>query len=266
MIVDGKAIAEEVFGEIKNEVTHLDHTPHLTVFTCAPNFETTKYLNLKTKKAKEVGIDMKLVELPETVNTDEFVAAIQNACLQTDGVMVQLPVPEHLDTKAIVAVIPPQMDVDGMNYDGSGNYPIHPVAGAIALIAQKNDVLFAGREVVVVGQGKLVGRPAALWAAGQGAHVTTLTKNTENNAKAIKDADILILGAGEPGLIKPDMIKEGVVIFDAGTSELGDRLAGDAHPDCAAKASLFTPVPGGIGPVTIAVLLHNVVTQVKDGK
>ncbi len=266
MIVDGKAIAEEVFGEIKNEVTHLDHAPHLTVFTCAPNFETRKYLNLKTKKAEEVGVGLKLVELPETVTTTEFVAAIESACLQTDGVMVQLPVPEHLDTKAIVAAIPPQLDVDGMNYDGSGNYPIHPVAGAIALIAKKHDVLFAGKKVAVVGQGKLVGRPAALWAAGQGADVTILTKETKNNGETTKEADILILGAGEPGLITPDMIKDGVVIFDAGTSELGGRLAGDAHPDCAAKASLFTPVPGGIGPVTIAVLLHNAVVLVKDGK
>lgn len=258
MIVDGRAIASRLIQQLKNEVTHLTHKPHFTVFTCAPNFETRQYLQLKMKRAKEVGIGINVIELPETITTEEAVWSLEHACIQTDGVMVQLPLPEHLATEKLVAAIPPHMDVDGMQFDGSSDRPIHPVAGAIACIAEQHDVLLAGQQVVVVGQGQLVGKPVALWAKGQGARVITLTKDTKNNAEIIKSADILILGVGQPRLITPDMVQEGVIIFDAGTSELGGKLTGDADPACAEKAALFTPVPGGIGPVTVAVLLSNV--------
>ena len=114
-------------------------------------------------------------------------------------------------------------------------------------------------KVVVVGHGRLVGEPAALWAKGQGATVTVVTKETSNSEQIIAAADVLILGAGQPNIITPEAIKPGVVIFDAGTSEDNGELKGDAHPDCAEVASLFTPVPGGIGPITVSMLLKNVV-------
>lgn len=263
MIVDGKAIAKGLYREIANQVTHVPQMPHLTVFTCAPNFETQKYLMLKKKKAAEVGIGVNIIELPETLTTQEVVQSIAHACMQTDGIIVQLPLPEHMDTEAVLAAIPPQYDVDGMHYDGTADTFMSPVVAAIAEISQAHDVLFASQKVVVVGHGKLVGAPSAVWARSQGAQVTVLTADSENSQEIIVAADILILGAGVPGLIQPDMIKEGVIIFDAGTSEDGGELKGDAHSDCANKASLMTPVPGGIGPITIAVLLRNVVTAMR---
>jgi 5,10-methylene-tetrahydrofolate dehydrogenase/methenyl tetrahydrofolate cyclohydrolase len=261
MIVDGRTIAKDLYREIANRVTHLSQAPHLTVFTCAPNFETQKYLTLKKRKATEVGIGINIIELPEVLTTPEVVQSVHHACMQTDGIIVQLPLPAHIDTKAVLAAIPLKYDVDGMHYDGTAVSFMSPVVGAISEIAQRHDVLFASQKVVVVGHGKLVGSPAALWARGQGAHVTILTADSSDSEStaAIAHADILILGAGVPGLIKPDMIKEGVVIFDAGTSEEGGELKGDAHQDCVGKASLITPVPGGIGPVTVATLLCNVV-------
>lgn len=261
MIVDGKAIAKDIYKETENRVTHVSQTPHLTVFTCAPNFETQKYLNLKKTKATEVGIGISIVELPEVLTTPEVVQSVQHACMQTDGIIVQLPLPEYIDTQAVLAAIPLKYDVDGMHYDGTSVSFMSPVVGAISEIAQRHDVLFASQKVVVVGHGKLVGAPAVLWARSQGAQVTVLTDEStdEDSTMAIASADILILGAGVPGLIKSEMIKEGVVIFDAGTSEEKGELKGDAHEDCVQKASLITPVPGGIGPITIAVLLRNVV-------
>ncbi len=266
MIVDGRKIAADIIRELQNEVTHLDVKPHMTVFTCAPNFETQKYLGIKTRKAKEVGIGINVIEFPENITTEEMITSVKHAFMQTDGVIVQLPLPTHVDTEAVLSCIPPSMDIDGVHYDGTNNGLIHPVAGAIAHIAEKNDVLLATQNVVVVGHGMLVGKPVAKWAQMQGAQVTIVTKETENTEEIIASADVLILGAGHPGLVKPDMIKEGVIVFDAGTSEEGGQLVGDAEPACAEKASLFTPVPGGIGPVTIAVLLRNVVELAHNSK
>jgi len=262
MIIDGRKIAQDIYKEVANKVTHLSQAPHLTVFTCAPNFSTQKYLDLKKKKATEVGIGISIIELPDTLTTQEMVQSVQHACMQTDGIIVQLPLPEHIDTDVVLAAIPKKYDVDGMHYDGTPDTFMSPVVGAIAEITQRYDVLFATQKVVVVGHGKLVGAPMALWAKGQGAQVTVLTAESEDTAEIIARADILVLGAGVPALIKPEMIKEGVIIFDAGASEDGGEIAGDAHPDCAQKASLFTPVPKGIGPITIAVLLQNVVDTI----
>ncbi len=260
MIVDGKALAQEIFRELKNRITHLDVKPHLTVFTCAPNFATKKYLNLKTKRAKEVGIGVNVIELPEIITTEQAIQSIEHACMQTDGIIVQLPLPEHLDTDAILRAIPPALDVDGVHYEGNGATPVHPVAGALAVIANRCDVLLAGQKVVVVGHGRLVGQPAAKWATSQGAQVTIVTEDSPEREAAIATADVLILGVGKPNLITPEMVKEGVIIFDAGTSELGGQLVGDADPACAKQASLLTPVPGGVGPLTVAVLLQNLVS------
>lgn len=266
MLVDGKLLAKRLLQELQNELSHTKGQPHLTVFTCAPNFATKKYLNLKTKRAKWVGLGISVIELPADCSTQDAIQSVAHAAMQTDGIIVQLPLPAHLDTDAILATVPPSMDVDGIHYDGSGASPLHPVAGAIAHVVHEYDVLLAGRSVVVVGDGRLVGTPAAAWAKSQGANVTVLTKDTEDNALAIAAADILILGTGQPGLITPEMVKEGVVIIDAGTSESGGQLVGDADPACAAKAALFTPVPGGVGPLTVAVLLRNVLSLTQDGQ
>lgn len=266
MIIDGRAIAQDIYRELQNSVTHMDVAPHLTVFTCAPNFETQKYLALKKRKATEIGIGINIIELPEVLTTQEVVQSVQHACMQTDGIIVQLPLPAHIDTDAVLAAIPSKYDVDGMHYDGTSVSFMSPVVGAISEITHRHDVLFAAQKVVVVGHGKLVGAPATLWARSQGAQVIVLTADSsdEDSKTAIATADILILGAGVPSLVKADMIKEGVIIFDAGTSEDGGELKGDAHRDCIEKASLITPVPGGIGPITIAALLRNVVEAARQ--
>ena len=260
MIVDGKGIAERIFAELKNQVSHLGFKPHLTVFTCAPNFETQKYLNLKQKKAYEVGIGVNLIEFPQEITTEEVVASVLHTCMQTNGIIVQLPFPQHIDTNAVLSAIPKSYDVDVAWYDGSDDFVLPPVVGAIAEIAQVHDVLFATQHVVVVGKGKLVGAPALIWTQKQGAHVSVIDRETADPKSSIAGADILILGAGKPGLIQKDDVKQGVLIFDAGTSEDGGVLKGDSDPGCAEKASLFTPVPGGIGPITIAILLRNLIT------
>lgn len=261
MLVDGKAIAQEVLETVATSVAAGSSVPKLAIVTCAPNFETGKYLELKKRRAKEVGINATVIELMEDCTTEECIKTLEVAVDQSDGVVVQLPLPDHIDTDQVLARIPASHDVDGIHYDGEyGALP--PVVGAIAQIAQRHEVSLGGKQVVVIGAGRLVGTPALLWAHEQGATVTLLTKETDEgeSTTALATADIIISGAGVPGLITKDKIKDGVVIFDAGTSEDGGTLVGDADPNVAEVASLLTPVPGGIGPVTIACLLHNLVS------
>ena len=263
MIVDGKKIAEDIYSQIGSELNSKKKHPVLCVLTCAPNAETRKYLNLKKEKASLLGIDMMVVDFYEEIPTAEVLEALDTAMTGNDGIIVQLPFPAHVDVDALFKKIPPHLDTDMINYDGSSEV-LPPVIAAIKEIADRSNVEFAGKQVVVIGRGRLVGKPAAIWAEAKGAMVTVIDKGTENAEEIIRSADIIISGAGSPGLLTPDKIKEGVIIFDAGTSEEGGMLKGDADPECAAKCALFTPVPGGIGPITIAALLRNLVVMSKE--
>ena len=259
MIVDGKEIAKNIYEEIKRELSANSQVPHLTVFTCAPTGETQQYLRLKMRKAREVGISVSVIEFDQSVTTAEVVVSIVKTAETTEGIVVQLPFPSHIDTDEILRAIPGGLDVDVANLE-SGSYKVlPPVVGAIKEIAARHEVDFKDKKVAVVGQGRLVGKPAALWATAQSSMVTVVDKKTPDADLILKEADIIISGAGVPGLITPEKIKEGAIIFDAGTSEDGGVLRGDADPLCAPKCALFTPVPGGIGPITVAVLLRNLI-------
>jgi len=260
MTINGQAIAADIYRGIKNTITHMGATPHLTVFTCTPNFQTQKFLQLKKRKALEVGIGVNVIEFPGDIKTEEVIQSILHAQMQTDGIIVQLPFPTQVAIDEVLRDLPKSVDVDCAYYDGSTDDNIlPPVVGAINEIAKKHNVIFSGAKVVVVGEGRLVGKPSAMWAKKHGAEVVVVDRDTENPADILKQADIIISGAGSPGLIKADMIREGVVIFDAGTTEESGVLKGDADPECSKTASLFTPVPGGIGPITVAILLRNLV-------
>ena len=138
-----------------------------------------------------------------------------------------------------------------------------PVAGAVKIIAEKYNIDFRGKNVVVLGAGRLVGAPVAHFLNSAGAQVTTLTEHDEQPFEVIKSADVIVTGIGQPHFIKPEHVKEGVIIFDAGTSEDGGLMVGDVEPAVADQAALFTPVPGGIGPITVALLLRNLASLVR---
>ncbi|MEX0918246.1 MAG: bifunctional 5,10-methylenetetrahydrofolate dehydrogenase/5,10-methenyltetrahydrofolate cyclohydrolase [Candidatus Paceibacterota bacterium] len=266
MLIDGRAIARELKRELKNALSHTNIRPHLTVFTCEPNFETQKFLALKKRIADEVGIGINVIEFPEMITTDEVVQSINHAAIQTDGMIVQLPFPPHIKIDEVLAAIPEGYDADAAHYAGEAANVLPPVVGAIDEIAKRYGIPFAGRSVVVVGKGRLVGRPAAAWASHMGAQVSVVTRETNDLDLRVREADILILGAGRANLITPELVKDGAVIFDAGTSEANGVLVGDADPRCAEKALYMTPVPGGIGPITIIVLLRNVFLLAQTGK
>jgi methylenetetrahydrofolate dehydrogenase (NADP+)/methenyltetrahydrofolate cyclohydrolase len=257
MIVDGRKIADEALTLLQKKIDTQDLAPHLTIFVCEPNFETQKYLALKRKRSAQIGVGTNIIELMPTSNTEEVVQSILKAVELADGIIVQLPLPSHIDAAKVVAAIPITHDVDALNPKTTDM--LSPVTKAIEIILNTYKIPAEGRFVTVLGSGKLVGLPAYHWFVSQGAHVSVVTKETKDIAFYTQTADIVVCGAGVPGLLKADMVKEGAVILDAGTTEDGGELRGDADPDIAGKAALFTPVPGGIGPITIAMLLSNVV-------
>ena len=259
MLVDGKQIAAAILLEVAEQIKVKQLEPKLVVLTCAPNFETRKYLDLKKAKAEALGISLTVRELPHDSNTEMVLAAVGEAVVESDGVIVQLPLPKAIDTAVVLAAVPSTHDVDAFAYAGELGAVLPPVVGAIAEIAKLHHVSWLGKQVVVFGCGRLVGKPATAFAQSQGALVTVLTiTSTETEvASATAKADIIVLGVGKPNLLLPEMVKEGVVVFDAGASEDGGLLVGDASPAVAELASVFTPVPGGIGPITIALLYRN---------
>lgn len=261
MIVDGKAIADDILADVAQSVADLKVAPLLTIITCTPDLPTQKYLALKKRRAVEVGVRVSVVELIEGCSTEDVVKTVGVAAQQADGVIVQLPLPEYVDTDKVLAALPTTCDVDAVHYDGESKV-LPPVVGAVAEIAARHQIDFKNKNVAIVGAGRLVGAPAALWAFGQGAQITILTHSTtqEESTAALTAADIIISGAGVPGLITADKVKSGVAVFDAGTSEDGGALVGDADRTVADVSSVFTPVPGGIGPITVAYLLKNLVT------
>lgn len=265
MIIGGRAIAKEVLAHAREQAAALVRAPRVRAITVAPTKATESYLRIKMRAAEEAGMALEVVRLPDDATTQDVAdtAGREGA----DAVIIQLPLPAHIDTKAACDSIPLVQDADVLSAaayerfkEGEADALLPPVVGAIAEILERANVNPQGKRIAVVGQGKLVGEPAALWLS-RFSPVDIVTKE-EGDISVLKEADIVISGAGQAGLVKPEMLKRGVVLIDAGTSESGSAIVGDADPACAEVASVFTPVPGGVGPVAVAYLFKNVASLV----
>lgn len=264
MIVDGKKIAEARVAAMRSFVEKEGLSPLLVALAVAPDAPTRQFLRIKDRVAAQIGIRMETTLIEESASWQTVEEVFNAARDRADGIVLQLPFPASLPPQELLAKLPSDLDPDCLG-TASGELLLQgehiilpPVVAAIDLICRIHQVTLRGARAVVVGQGRLVGAPAALWLQRQGAVVTRLTR--ADSLEGVKDADILVLGAGAPGIITPDFLKEGVVIFDAGTSEEGGKVVGDADPACAQKAALMTPVPGGIGPLAVALLFENLLT------
>ena len=214
---------------------------------------TDQYVRIKEATAQALNIDQKRYPLPAGATTDDAVALVHTAAGECDGVLVQLPLPESIDGDALLAAIPPEKDVDGLS---PAPQVLPPVVAAIDAIIESEAFDVTNKDVVVIGRGRLVGAPAAAYFEKHNSRVHVFGKGDHIEAHT-RRADILVLGAGSPGLITRDMVKEGALVFDAGTSESGGTIVGDADPSIADKVKFFTPVPGGIGPVAIIEIFSN---------
>lgn len=263
MIIDGKAIARVILEGTKKRAEALGREPIVRAIVMQPTAATESYLRIKTEKAREAGMYLELVRMENDATTEDILAKI--ALPGADALIVQLPLPQHIDTKRVLDAIPHELDADVLSsatYDrflhGEVDVLVPPVAGAVAEILTHAGVEVAGTRAVVVGNGRLVGQPVRSWLMRNHAEVLVLTEDTfEERKNALKKADIVVTGAGKPRLITPDMLATGAVLIDAGTSESGGAIVGDFDPACAKNASVFTPVPGGVGPIAVAYLFKN---------
>ena len=277
MIIDGRKLAEEIKAELKAEVLGLNKKIRLAVVKVGGDKVTEKFLGEKKKFGSAVGIDVRIYELPENISTNQLREKLAEIVhiKENTGVIIQLPLPKQINTQYILDGVIPEKDPDMLSSKSIGlfvsgrNKILPPVVGAIKYIFDKNNVEVKGKKVTVIGAGRLVGKPVATWLMNQSAAVTVIDKNTKDISKFTKDADIIISGVGKPNLITPDMVKDGVVAIDCGTSTGSSdakserALLGDFDPKVAEKASLFTPVPGGVGPLTVAMLFKNLVELTK---
>lgn len=263
MIVDGRKLARGVLERVAGQVDELGRMPVVRILVQQPSAATESYLHIKEDKAEAVGIYLQLIRLEDEATTEDLIHKIQLP--EADSVIVQLPLPAHVDTDQVLSSIPVSLDADVLSeaaYERFANNEagalLPPVVGAIAEVLAHVGTPLVGKRAVVVGNGRLVGQPAALWLTSQGVTVSTVTKE-EGDLSMLKEADIVVSGAGSAHLIQPEHLKQGVILIDAGTSESSGAIAGDADPGCAEVASVFTPVPGGVGPIAVACLMKNVV-------
>lgn len=262
MIVDGRAIAADILASVKTEAASRGRVLVVRAVTVAPTGPTQSYLRIKSARAEDAGMQLEVVELPANAQTEEVIAAVRAP--GADAVIVQMPLPELVNAQFVMDEIPLEQDADVLStlaYEyfiyGHEGAVIPPVTAAVKEVLDRSKVDVVGKRVVVVGAGKLVGQPTAAWLERMGADVSVVTRSSGDHS-LLPHADIIITGAGAPGIITPDQIKDGVVLIDAGTTESSGAIVGDIHPSCAEKASVFTPVPGGIGPISVACLFQNV--------
>jgi methylenetetrahydrofolate dehydrogenase (NADP+)/methenyltetrahydrofolate cyclohydrolase len=269
MIIDGKKIRDDILSDLHGKISGMQTKPMLALFLPEhPDFATESFVKIKKRIGEKIGVVIAEHTLDSKLTTDEVIAEIECVGKDSDGIIVQFPTSPHLDAEKIRNAIPLSHDVDGVSdaavavFAKGESAILPPVVGAIAEICQREQIEITHKNVVIVGNGRLVGQPASVWFTQKGGIVEVLDREA-GDLSPVKDADILVLGAGSPGLITPYMIREGVILFDAGTSEAEGKLSGDADPACRDKCSLFTPVPGGIGPITVAYIFKNLLTLQK---
>jgi methylenetetrahydrofolate dehydrogenase (NADP+)/methenyltetrahydrofolate cyclohydrolase len=256
MIVDGKALAEEIKKTLRLALLARGKDWRLDVVAVGEDKVSWKYVERKKKVGEEIGVEVVVHELMSDITEEDFVSEIEklNNDERVKGIIVQLPLPSQINEQKILNLVLPEKDLDALNNEAR---VLSPTVGAIKEILERKNVDLKNKKIVVVGNGKLVGRPVSIWLMQEGVNVEVIDMETKNPEVILHEADIIISGVGKPGLITPDKIKEGVVLIDAGTAESGGQLKGDAELACADKCSLFTPVPGGVGPLTVVMLFKN---------
>jgi methylenetetrahydrofolate dehydrogenase (NADP+)/methenyltetrahydrofolate cyclohydrolase len=275
-IIDGKAIAAKIRGEIAEETKRLAAEgiqPGLAVVLVGEDPASKVYVSMKEKACHDVGIFSDEYKLPAETGEQELLALIGrlNDDPRIHGILVQLPLPKQIDTEKVLEAISPYKDVDGFHPYNVGRLvvgkplfqPCTPYG--VMVMLREAGVELAGKEVVVVGRSNIVGKPVAFMCLQQNATVTLCHSKTRDLAEKVRMADVVIAAVGQPEMIKGEWIKEGAVVIDVGVNRVGDKkLVGDVEFAAAsARASAITPVPGGVGPMTITMLLYNTVQSAK---
>jgi methylenetetrahydrofolate dehydrogenase (NADP+)/methenyltetrahydrofolate cyclohydrolase len=275
-IIDGKAIAKEIRARIKDETAELkkcDVTPGLAVVLVGDDPASRVYVTMKEKACAEAGIFSDEHKLPAETSEEQLLELVAqlNADERIDGILVQLPLPDHIDESKVLEAISPKKDVDGFHpYNvgrlATGNPLFKPCTPyGVMKMLEHTGVDLTGADVVVVGRSNIVGKPVALMCLAQHATVTICHSRTRDLAQRVKAADVVIAAVGRAEMIKGEWIKSGATVIDVGINRVGEKkLVGDVEFAAASeKAAAITPVPGGVGPMTIAMLLQNTLESAK---
>ena len=284
-IIDGKAIAAQVRGEVAEKVSALKAkgiTPCLAVILVGENPASVSYVTGKQKALAEVGMADRSLHLPESTTEEELLKIIDDLNKDTavHGILVQLPLPEHINEEKVLLAIDPEKDVDGFHPMNVGNLVIGKKAflpctpHGIIVLLEKMGIETSGKHAVVIGRSNIVGKPVSLLLARKETNctVTICHTGTKNMAEMTRQADILIAAAGRPHTVTKEMVKPGAVVIDVGVNRIPDdtkksgfRLTGDCdYADLLETASFITPVPGGVGPMTIAMLMFNTLESAEN--
>lgn len=275
-LIDGKIISTQIKDELKTEVSILKEkgiVPCLAVIQVGNDPASSVYVNNKKKACAYIGIESKAYELEETISQEELMKLVEklNQDSNVNGILVQLPLPKHIDENAIIHAITPEKDVDGFHPETVGNMcigskgflPCTP-AGVIQLLKRSN-IEITGKECVVIGRSNIVGKPMAMLLLRENGTVTITHSKTKDLKEITKRADILVAAIGKPKFVTAEYVKEGAVVIDVGIHRNeNNKLCGDVDfDDVVNKVSAITPVPGGVGPMTIAMLMNNCVETVR---
>ena len=270
MIIDGKKIAKDLRASIIDKVGVLDRAPGLAVILVGDDPASAVYVRNKNNACKEVGFYSEKINKPASITQAELLTEIErlNDDDDIDGILVQLPLPAHLDANEVIEAINPAKDVDGFHSENIGKLmqnksflrPCTP-KGVMTILATIG-IDLVGKNCVVVGASNIVGRPMAMELLNARATVTICNSKTQDLSEKVKQADVVVTAVGIPKMIQGDWIKEGAIVIDVGINRLDSgKLVGDVDFDSAKdKAAWITPVPGGVGPMTIATLLENTLT------
>ena len=276
-LIDGKSLANKVQASVATQVEELKRekniVPGLAVILIGDDPASHAYVKMKAKACENVGFYSITHNMPDTISQDEIIATIEmmNNNPRIDGILVQLPLPKHVDTDKILEVIDPKKDVDGFHAYNVGrlvtnldSFVACTPLGVMKMFEEYN-IDLEGKDVCVVGASNIVGKPMASLLLNANATVTVTHIFTKDLKAHTSQADIVVVGVGVPGLIKEDMVKEGAIVIDIGINRIEDgSLVGDVDfKNVSPKCSYITPVPGGVGPMTIAMLLSNTVKAAK---
>lgn len=277
-IIDGRAIARKIKDQLAKQIQEYQAQPCFHVIQVGEHPASTVYVKNKLRACQELGIQAAQVRLPEAVSAQELYELVQkyNETSGIHGFLVQLPLPEHIKVDPIIEAIEPYKDVDGFHPLNVGRVTIrshvpylHPctpwgIAHMLDTVYPKQNGKsgLQGKRVVVIGQSMIVGRPLSIMLQNDGATVVMCDKYTQDLAREMEGADVVVSGTGVPGLITPDLVRAAnnpdLTVVDAGIVKKDGKIVGDAHPDIYDMVGAITPVPGGVGPVTIAFLLRNI--------
>jgi len=275
-ILDGKALSEKLIDSVKEKATKLK--PKLAVVMVGEDPASLVYVRNKKRACERAGIEYEELKFPTSITQDELLKEIDklNKDDSVNGFIVQIPLPEHIYLPEVIKAIDPQKDVDGFHAYNIGKMFLGPefedlppaTPFGVVKLLDYYDIPIQGKEVVVVGRSNIAGKPISVMMLNRDATVTTCHRLTKDLAFHTRRADILIVAVGKPNLITADMVKEGVVVVDIGTNKKEDgKLCGDVdYPNVSKKASYITPVPGGVGPMTVAALILNTVRATERQK